>query len=121
MAILPSPSRTLLISSLPRSRFMRAPVCVCHVIAAYHRRRKYRGLEMSDVAQGFDYVVVGGGTAGCALAARLSEHSSRTVCLLEAGGSGKSLFINVPGAIVMAQRAASLNWRFQSVSQPHLN
>jgi choline dehydrogenase len=76
---------------------------------------------MADVAQGFDYVVVGGGTAGCALAARLSEDSSRTVCLLEAGGSGKSLFINVPGAIVMAQRAASLNWRFQSVSQPHLN
>ena len=45
----------------------------------------------------------------------------RTVCLLEAGGSGKSVFINVPGAIVMAQRSASLNWRFQSVPQPQLN
>jgi choline dehydrogenase-like flavoprotein len=76
---------------------------------------------MAEVAQGFDYVVVGGGTAGCALAARLSEDSHRTVCLLEAGGSGKSVFINVPGAIVMAQRTASLNWRFQSVPQPQLN
>jgi choline dehydrogenase len=75
---------------------------------------------MSDVAQGFDYVVVGGGTAGCALAARLSEDSRRTVCLLEAGGSGKSVFVDVPGAIVMAQRSASLNWRFQSMPQAQL-
>ena len=76
---------------------------------------------MADVAQGFDYVVVGGGTAGCALAARLSEDSRRTVCLLEAGGSGRSVSIKVPGAIVMAQRSASLNWRFQSVPQAELN
>jgi choline dehydrogenase len=80
-----------------------------------------RGLAMADVAQGFDYVVVGGGTAGCALAARLSEDPARTVCLLEAGGRGKSLFVDVPGTIVMAQRSASLNWRFQSVPQPQLD
>jgi choline dehydrogenase len=76
---------------------------------------------MADAAQGFDYVVVGGGTAGCVLAARLSEDSRRTVCLLEAGGSGRSVFVNVPGAIVMAQRSASLNWRFQSMPQPQLS
>jgi choline dehydrogenase-like flavoprotein len=76
---------------------------------------------MTDVAQGFDHVVVGGGTAGCALAARLSEDSTRTVCLIEAGGSGKSVYVNVPGAIVMAQRNAALNWRFQTVPQPQLN
>jgi choline dehydrogenase len=76
---------------------------------------------MTDIAQGFDYVVVGGGTAGCALAARLSEDARRTVCLLEAGGFGKHPFINIPGALVMAQRSASLNWRFQSVPQPQLD
>jgi choline dehydrogenase len=76
---------------------------------------------MADVAQGFDYVVVGGGTAGCALAARLSEDSRRTVCLLEAGGSGRGVFIDVPGTIVMAQRSASLNWRYQSAPQRQLN
>jgi choline dehydrogenase len=76
---------------------------------------------MTNVAQGFDHVVVGGGTAGCALAARLSEDSSRTVCLIEAGGSGKSVYVNVPGAIVMAQRNPALNWRFQTVPQPQLN
>jgi choline dehydrogenase len=76
---------------------------------------------MADLAQGFDYVVVGGGTAGCALAARLSEDSRRTVCLLEAGGWGRSVFINVPGTIVMAQRSATLNWHFQTLPQPQLN
>ncbi len=76
---------------------------------------------MAELPQAFDYVVVGGGTAGCALAARLSEDTRRTVCLLEAGGSGKSVLARVPGAIVMAQRSAALNWRFQSVPQPQLN
>ena len=76
---------------------------------------------MADLTQGFDYVVVGGGTAGCALAVRLSEDSSRTVCLLEAGGSGRGMFINVPATLVMAQRSAALNWRFQSVPQAQLN
>ena len=76
---------------------------------------------MADIAQGFDYVVVGGGTGGCALAARLSEDSRRTVCLLEAGGSGKSVFIDVPATLVIAQRSAALNWRFQTVPQPKLN
>ncbi|MGC1523949.1 MAG: GMC family oxidoreductase N-terminal domain-containing protein [Steroidobacteraceae bacterium] len=76
---------------------------------------------MADVAREFDYVVVGGGTAGCALAARLSEASRRTVCLLEAGGTGRSVFVDVPGTLVMAQRSAALNWRLSSVPQRELN
>jgi choline dehydrogenase-like flavoprotein len=76
---------------------------------------------MTGLEQGFDFVVVGAGTAGCLLAARLSEDVRHRVCLIEAGGTGRSLFVDIPGTIVIAQRSAGLNWRFQSVPQPHLN
>jgi choline dehydrogenase-like flavoprotein len=76
---------------------------------------------MTDLEQGFDFVVVGAGTAGCLLAARLSEEPHRRVCLIEAGGPGRSWYVDVPGAIVMAQRSAALNWRFQTVPQGQLN
>jgi choline dehydrogenase-like flavoprotein len=54
------------------------------------------------------------------LAARLSEDPGRSVCLIEAGGSGRSLFVDVPGTIVLAQRSAALNWRFQTVPQSQM-
>lgn len=76
---------------------------------------------MADLEQGFDFVVVGGGTAGCVLASRLSEDPRRRVCLIEAGGSGRSLFVSVPGAIAMAQRIDAINWRFETVPQAHMN
>ena len=44
----------------------------------------------------FDYVIAGGGSAGCVLAARLSENPNSTVCLLEAGGDGKDALIRMP-------------------------
>jgi choline dehydrogenase len=69
----------------------------------------------------YDYVVIGGGTAGCTLAARLSEDASVTVCLIEAGGSGKAWYVDVPAAILVAQRSESLTWRFQTEPQRQLN
>jgi choline dehydrogenase len=72
-------------------------------------------------SQSFDFVVVGGGSAGCVLAARLSEDPGHTVCLMEAGGSGRSRWVDIPGAIVLAQRSPELNWRFQSAPQRLLN
>ena len=48
------------------------------------------------VSKQYDYVIVGGGTAGCVLANRLSLNPENLVLLIEAGGSNNSLAVNVP-------------------------
>lgn len=68
----------------------------------------------------FDYVIVGGGSAGCVLAGRLSEDPAITVCLIEAGGGGDSGIVNVPvGAVAMIPTKLN-NWAFATVPQPGL-
>ena len=48
----------------------------------------------------FDYVIVGGGSAGCVLASRLTENPDISVCLLEYGGEGKDLAVRVPAGLI---------------------
>lgn len=71
----------------------------------------------------FDYVIVGGGSAGAVLAARLSEDPATTVCLLEAGGNGDHILIRVPaGTVAMLPGYGKIsNWAYQTVPQPGLN
>jgi len=71
----------------------------------------------------FDYVIVGGGSAGSTLAARLSENPSISVCLLEAGGDGKDLLIRAPVGVaaLLPGRPKINNWAFETVPQPGLN
>lgn len=73
------------------------------------------------MTQVFDYVIVGGGTAGCVLAARLSEDRERSVCLVEAGGDGRHRYVDVPGGVSLVQRRPELNWRFLTAPQSQLN
>ncbi|WP_158816500.1 GMC family oxidoreductase [Methylocapsa sp. S129] len=70
----------------------------------------------------FDYVIVGGGSAGSTLAARLSEDSSATVCLLEAGGEGKSWLVRAPAGVaaMLPGRPKINNWAFNTVPQAGL-
>ena len=71
--------------------------------------------------QEFDYVIVGGGSAGCALAGRLTENPKLSVCLLEAGPSGDTMIVKAPIGIAVLLPGRTHNWAFESVPQPGLN
>ena len=73
-------------------------------------------------SQGYDFVIVGGGSAGCVLANRLSTDPAVNVCLIEAGGKGDDWLVKLPlAAVVMLPGYGRLNnWAFHSVPQPGL-
>lgn len=62
----------------------------------------------------YDYVIVGGGTAGCILANRLTESGKYTVLLLEAGGPPRSPWIKIPAGFSKLLTNKTYNWRFES-------
>ena len=69
---------------------------------------------------GFDYVIVGGGSAGCVLAARLTEDSSARVLLLEAGGKDNHPLIHMPVGFAKMTTGPH-TWGFNTVPQVHAN
>ncbi len=72
------------------------------------------------MAEGFDYVIVGGGTAGCVLAARLTENPATRVCLLEAGGRDTHPLIHVPVGFAK-MTTGPLTWGLTTAPQKHAN
>ena len=69
----------------------------------------------------FDYVIVGAGSAGCVLAARLSEDGTKRVALLEAGGRDNHLFITMPAGVHPIRRDRRFDWRFETEPIPGCN
>jgi choline dehydrogenase len=69
----------------------------------------------------FDYIIVGAGSAGCVLAARLSEDPRNRVLVLEYGGSDNSIFIRMPSALNIPLNSARYNWGYASEPEPNLD
>ena len=72
---------------------------------------------MSD----YDYIVVGSGSAGAIIAARLAENPSRNILLLEAGPRDRNPLLRVPAAMRYAYNAPKYNWNYQTEPEPFLN
>src|SRR3954451_10732764 len=68
----------------------------------------------------YDYVVIGAGSAGCIIAARLSEDPDLQVLLVEAGGSDRSPIITMPGALPFVYQSKRIQWGHQSGPEPEL-
>ncbi|MEB5966029.1 choline dehydrogenase [Comamonas testosteroni] len=76
---------------------------------------------MSDAIASYDYVIVGAGSAGCVLAARLSEDPGNKVLLLEAGPPDRSPWIHLPIGYGKTMWSPRYNWRFETDPDPHMN
>ncbi|MBU3731402.1 MAG: choline dehydrogenase [Beijerinckiaceae bacterium] len=67
-----------------------------------------------NTAQHFDFIIVGGGTAGCVLADRLTEDGRYRVLMLEAGGRDRNFWIPIPAGFSKLLTGSRFNWRFET-------
>ena len=67
-----------------------------------------------------DYVIVGAGSAGCVLAARLSQNGKHSVIVLEYGGTDFGPLIQMPAALSYPMNMSHYDWGFKTQPEPHL-
>ena len=75
---------------------------------------------MSAKSNAYDYVIVGAGSAGCVLAARLTEDPHSSVLLLEAGGADKAKEIHIPAAFSKLYKT-DVDWNYSTEPEPCLH
>lgn len=74
------------------------------------------------LSEQFDYIVVGAGTAGCVLAARLSAEPETTVLLVEAGpAADRRLLVRLPLGVGLLPNRTDLSWNYQTEPEPGLD
>lgn len=73
-----------------------------------------------ETPEEFDYIVIGAGSAGCVVAARLSESGIHSVALVEAGGEDKSFWIHAPLGFGMLFNDPNYNWLYESEPEAEL-
>jgi choline dehydrogenase len=76
---------------------------------------------MATQVGSFDYVIIGGGTAGCVLAIRLSADPSVSVLLLEAGGRDNWIWIHIPVGYLYCIGNPRTDWCYKTEPDPGLN
>jgi choline dehydrogenase len=69
----------------------------------------------------YDYIIVGAGSAGCALANRLSASGKHSVLLLEAGGKDSHPMVHIPLGFAFTMKNPQFSWCYQSQPEPHMN
>lgn len=110
--------RTVAAARATRLHSWAAPPCLyCGPLSSPYPRRTAR----SAITQSFDYIVVGAGSAGCVIAARLAQRGDVRVLLIEAGGRDVNPLYRIPLAAGSLLRWPRGNWSYFTTPQAQLN
>ena len=69
----------------------------------------------------YDYIIIGAGSAGCAIANRLAENMALRILILEAGPPDTSFKLKMPAGFASLGENSPYNWRYETVPQKHCN
>src|SRR5690242_16839515 len=82
--------------------------------------RRERSMDAQKHDEQYDFVIVGGGSAGCILANRLSADATTRVLLLEAGDEDRSIWMKIPFGYANTVGNPAYDWCFQTAPEPEL-